>query len=675
MSGASSANLMIRLTNDAPIFSAFAITVLLGQHLALGAVVGIVTVTGKVKAKPSTRRPMMVFMKAAQLGATEMGSNWIGYVIHHAPGPMMRFENLRWEKGQPETAAYVCQDFNTPIAERYKSSMLENGEWRPTAEGNGRTVGFHLSSLYSPIGWRSWAHIARAWETAVSKESGSASAIKTFRNTELGETWIEEGEAPDWQRLLERREHYPIGSVPAGGLLLVGGADVQKDRIEVSIWAFGRGKECWLIEHRVLMGDTARESVWKRLAELVAETWRHDSGARLSLARFALDTGFATQETYSFIRNLRDSRVMAVKGVARGAALIGVPTAVDVTSNGKRLRRGIKVFTVTTGIAKMEFYNHLRKAADVAEDGITSVYPAGFVHLPQVDGEFLQQLCAEQLVTRRNRNGFAIREWQKLRERNEALDCYVYARAAAAAAGLGRFDETHWREMERQLRSTPELKPNTQERTENLMTTEATLQILEPGEDVRFSDPADVGGAYSEFLRNQFRAVPHVLHSVWPRPRRDPRAGAGASSALFSRWINPSRQDGPAAYGNHRSPRGLLPDQAVVPGVFFCRRLLRGQVIGAIRWPTDGLADQRPSAHEFPGLIPPAGQRGVGTLPDTTAAGPTTAGHTRGRRARDSARRCCEQGFWYSGRGQLRLSTASRTEVAQSMRSSTTRSL
>lgn len=34
-----------------------------------------------------------------------------------------------------------------------------------------------------------------------------------------------------------------------------------------------------------------------------------------------------------------------------------------------------------------------------------------------------------------------------------------------------------------------------------------TLQILEPGEDIRFSDPADVGGAYSEFLRNQFRAV------------------------------------------------------------------------------------------------------------------------------------------------------------------------
>lgn len=34
-----------------------------------------------------------------------------------------------------------------------------------------------------------------------------------------------------------------------------------------------------------------------------------------------------------------------------------------------------------------------------------------------------------------------------------------------------------------------------------------TLQILEPGEDVKFSQPADVGASYAEFLRMQFRAV------------------------------------------------------------------------------------------------------------------------------------------------------------------------
>jgi len=38
---------------------------------------------------PTSPVERVAFMKAAQLGATEMGSNWIGYVIHHAPGPMM----------------------------------------------------------------------------------------------------------------------------------------------------------------------------------------------------------------------------------------------------------------------------------------------------------------------------------------------------------------------------------------------------------------------------------------------------------------------------------------------------------------------------------------------------------------------------------------------------------
>ncbi|MBB6589901.1 phage portal protein [Ralstonia solanacearum] len=38
-----------------------------------------------------------------------------------------------------------------------------------------------------------------------------------------------------------------------------------------------------------------------------------------------------------------------------------------------------------------------------------------------------------------------------------------------------------------------------------------TLQILEPGEDIKFSDPADVGGSYGEFLRTQFRAVAAAL--------------------------------------------------------------------------------------------------------------------------------------------------------------------
>jgi phage terminase large subunit GpA-like protein len=57
---------------------------------------------------------------------------------------------------------------------------------------------------------------------------------------------------------------------------------------------------------------------------------------------------------------------------------------------------------------------------------------------------------AEQLVTIRNKRGYARQEWQKMRERNEALDTRVYARAAAWILGADRFDERMWRQLEKQ---------------------------------------------------------------------------------------------------------------------------------------------------------------------------------------------------------------------------------
>ena len=95
----------------------------------------------------------------------------------------------------------------------------------------------------------------------------------------LGETWAETGEAPDWLRLYERREDWRIGTVPTGGLFLTAGADVQKDRIEVSVWAWGRGLESWLVDHRVIDGGPEEPEAWAALTELLGETWPHAVGA------------------------------------------------------------------------------------------------------------------------------------------------------------------------------------------------------------------------------------------------------------------------------------------------------------------------------------------------------------------------------------------------------------
>jgi phage terminase large subunit GpA-like protein len=57
--------------------------------------------------------------------------------------------------------------------------------------------------------------------------------------------------------------------------------------------------------------------------------------------------------------------------------------------------------------------------------------------------EYFKQLTAEQLVTRIHK-GYPRSEWQKMLERNEALDCRIYARAAAIALGVDRWSEVRW---------------------------------------------------------------------------------------------------------------------------------------------------------------------------------------------------------------------------------------
>ncbi len=364
----------------------------------------------------------------------------------------LKFERLRWDKGRPESAHYSCGSCDGAIAEYHKATMLERGEWRPTAAAvDPTTVGYHLSALYSPPGWMSWMQIARAHEAAM----GSDEALRAFRNTVLGESWVETGEAPDWRRLYDRREHWTSGTVPAGGLFLTAGADVQKDRIEIDVWAWGRGLESWLVDHIVIAGGPDRPEAWAELTALLDRIWSHQRGAHLRIARLAIDTGFEAPAVYAWSRRQGFMQVAPVKGVEgfnRSSPVSG-PTFVDATEGGKRLRRGARLWTVAVSTFKAETYRFLRLEQPTEEERASGgVFPPGAVHLPHwVENEWLKQFTAEQLVTVRTKRGFARLEWQKLRERNEALDCRVYARAAAWIVGADRWTEAMWSDLERQI--------------------------------------------------------------------------------------------------------------------------------------------------------------------------------------------------------------------------------
>jgi phage terminase large subunit GpA-like protein len=357
---------------------------------------------------------------------------------------VLRFPQLRWPKGKPEEAVYICEHCSAEIHNHQKHWMLGRGEWRADAAGDGKTAGFHLSSLYSPVGWFSWADAAAMFE----KAHKDPTLLQVFVNTVLGETWAQQGEAPDWQRLYDRREDYPIGVVPSGGLVLTCGVDVQKDRIEAEIVAWGRGKESWSVDYRVMEGDTSRAEVWAQLTALLGERFRTHTGVDMLIYRMAVDSGYATQEVYAWARTQAPGRVIVVKGVDQAAVPVGQPTSVDVTYAGKRVTRGIKVWPVSSSILKSELYGWLRLERPTEESG--APYPPGYCHFPKYQEEYFKQLTAEQLVHRVVK-GYRRPEWQKTRERNESLDARIYARAAASTVGLDRAQEEHWQRLEMQI--------------------------------------------------------------------------------------------------------------------------------------------------------------------------------------------------------------------------------
>ncbi len=361
----------------------------------------------------------------------------------------LKWPQLKWDNNEPSTAAYECEVCHERFAEIHKPAMLRRGEWRATAPSNGKTAGFQLSGLYSPLGWLSWADMVDDFLRAKT----DAPMLKSFVNTRLAETWEEDYTSKvSADGLLERCEHYQAAMVPEGGLALTVGVDVQDNRLAISVWAWGREEEGWLLDHQEIYGDPSRQELWKQLDEVVLREWPHAVGPAMRPDVVAIDSGgHFTAEVYQYARERGRQGVVAIKGQSqRGKPPIGKGSKVDVNYQGRTLKRGAMVYLVGGDTVKTTLFGRLKHN----EQG------AGFLHFHMgTTGEYFEQLTAEKQVLRYNRGGFPTREWvKKPSARNEALDCLVYA-----YAGLNlmyqRFDRrTIWDQLEKRLEGTGKKK-------------------------------------------------------------------------------------------------------------------------------------------------------------------------------------------------------------------------
>lgn len=334
-------------------------------------------------------------------------------------------QHLVWGHLDLETACYACEGCGALIEESTKPWMLARGEWR-ASNPEGTYPSFHLNALYSPSAKSGWSVMVSAWRRA----QGKPADLQVFINTWLAELWEDKGDGLSSDSLLARLEAgHEEGDVPIGAGALTLGVDVQGDRLEWWVWAWGAGLESWPVAAGVISGDPEREpgdpaSVWAQLyREVIDREYPTTEGKALRISAGFVDSGYATTKVYRAVRPwARKHRIYPSKGQAgQGIPICGKPHHLK--------NHGVLLHSLGVDGAKTEFLrSQLREP----------VVGPGFVHLPDwVTSDQADQLVAE-VRKRRLHRGAVIYEWRKRNAdaRNEALDCRIMARAALELLGV-----------------------------------------------------------------------------------------------------------------------------------------------------------------------------------------------------------------------------------------------
>lgn len=324
---------------------------------------------------------------------------------------------LKWDAGQPETAHYVCAACACVIDENDKLLMLKRGRWiaeNPTS----KTPGFTLSAIYSPF--FSWARFVERWL----RDKGDMLKLQTFVNTMLCEPWEETGDRVTAHTLQGHADFLPEKDgeivVPMKAAVLTRSVDVQGDRLETCVYAWGEGEEAWRVDFELIPGDPATAAPWDELSRTIAKQYKHESGAMLRPHRTFIDSGgHHSKQAYDFARGRVQQGCYAIKGssLQQGVPLLGKPMR----------HKSARVVTYSVGsFTGKEAL--MRRLAKVDEPG------PGFIHLPEdIDPQHLEQFMNEKLTTRFVK-GRPVRAWERTGP-NEQIDLFVYALAALQACG------------------------------------------------------------------------------------------------------------------------------------------------------------------------------------------------------------------------------------------------
>lgn len=344
-----------------------------------------------------------------------------------------------------DSVRYICQHCSGEIHEHQKHVLLNGGEWRATAKSKKKNFrSYHISTLYSPEGFQSWATCVEDYLAAWDIENNrvkNIESLRTFYNLVLGETFEEIGDNLKLEQVvLHRRHEYNSGEVPnhiaveeTGGLiqLLTCAVDVQKTWLAVQVIGWCKGRRFYSIENLKLEGDcsdlNSEDSPWQKLRELIeTKVYLDRAGRQYRPVITLVDAGYspAPDLVYQFCSEYAGGvfPIMGRDFAVKSANFKEFSTYLSKTN--------VHGFNITTTIYKDRLSRALKR--EWLNDG--EVQPVDHPNYPQdYNDKFFKELTVETKKEKINsrtgqREGFV---WYRPSGAdNEAWDTNIYNMAA-----------------------------------------------------------------------------------------------------------------------------------------------------------------------------------------------------------------------------------------------------
>lgn len=369
---------------------------------------------------------------ASRINALYEKSNKSKYYVrcvHCGTQQILKAENISWEKDEdafgnviahyPNTAKIACEGCGVLLTEQERKEMLHKGEWIAERQEIKDHVGFWINEISSTLS--SLEKVARALIDA----GDDPDKLEAFTNTVLGMPYRKVvGMETDPTGLIDRREDYiniDNPYIPNEVLVITAAVDVQggsgaKDaRLELEVWGWGKGEEAWILDKQVFPGNVHELNAWQPLTNYFnTKKFVRKDGVELRILRKAIDSGYATQTVYDYVKGKSRQGYFAIKGANKyGAPLL--PRTVTMVNHNS-----VYLLNIGTQAAKGEIYGRLNEITKPGER---------YFHFTKAycDAEYFKQLTAEHAV--RKTTGlieYIHFEKKKRSDSNEALDLLVY---------------------------------------------------------------------------------------------------------------------------------------------------------------------------------------------------------------------------------------------------------